>query len=133
MIGISSYIVIEAVITISSVVGISEYVISFFTVAIGTPLPELVVEVTAIRKRHYELALGDIIGSCLVDATLGIGLGPLFFHITVSIKSVLITGLYAALVSILTVSTLSIRGKNDKSRGTLIFLYLLSYLTLYLL
>lgn len=90
------------------------------------------VEVTAIRKRHYELALGDIIGSCLVDATLGVGLGPLFFHITVSSKNVLITGLYAALVSIVAVSTLSIRGKNDKkSGGTLIFLYLLSYLTLY--
>lgn len=134
LIGISSYAVIESTITISRSVGISEYIISFFLIAIGTSLPELVVEIIAIRQGYYELALGDIIGSCIVDATLGIGLGPFFFPITVSGRQILITGLYATLVSIATVSMLSIRGRNDKkSGGILLILYLLSYLTLYIL
>lgn len=132
-IGIGSYLVIESVITISKAVGVSEYIISFFLVALGTSLPELVVELAAIRKRHYELALGDIIGSCVVDATLAVGLGPLFFPVSVSGRNIVITGIYAVLASIVVVSTLSFRGRNDKKSGGLfIILYGLSYLTLFL-
>jgi cation:H+ antiporter len=76
-----SYVLIESVLVVSRQLGISEYIISFFLIAFGTSLPELVISVSAIRKRHYELALGDIVGSCLVDSTLGIGLGPLFFFL----------------------------------------------------
>ena len=46
-----------------------------FVVAIGTSLPELVVDLTAVRKREYELVIGDIIGSCIVDATISISIG----------------------------------------------------------
>jgi cation:H+ antiporter len=77
-IGLGSYAVIESSVAISRYLGVSEYLISFFLLSLGTSLPELVVEVSAIRKQHFDLAVGDIIGSCIVDATLAIGLGPLF-------------------------------------------------------
>ena len=93
-IGIGSYLIIESVITISTLLGVSEYIISFFIVSIGTSLHELAVGVAAIKRRHYELALGDIIGSCIVDATLAIGLGPLLFPITIAGSEILITGFY---------------------------------------
>ncbi len=47
-IGIGSYAVIESAITISRFFGISEYLISFFLVSLGTSLPELVVEVAVV-------------------------------------------------------------------------------------
>jgi cation:H+ antiporter len=132
-IGIGSYLLIESVTTISRALGISEYFISFFIVGLGTSLPELVVEVAAIRKRHYELALGDIIGSCIVDSTLAIGLGPIFFPIKVSGRAVLLTGLYSALVSSIVVSILVWRSVNDKRSGAFfILLYMLSLLIPYL-
>jgi cation:H+ antiporter len=132
-IGIGSYVVIESAVTIGRFFGISEYLISFFLISLGTSLPELVVGVTAIRKRHFDLAVGDIIGSCIVDATLAIGIGPIFFPIEVSGGSVLVTGLYAAFVSAIVVSVLMWRGVNDKRTGGLfILLYLSSYLLLYL-
>ena len=40
LIGVGSIILIESVITISRAFGISEYIISFFIVALGTSLPE---------------------------------------------------------------------------------------------
>lgn len=133
-IGIGSYAVIESAITISRFFGISEYLISFFLISLGTSLPELVVEVAAIRKQHYDLAVGDIIGSCIVDSTLAIGLGPIFFPIDVSGGSVLITGLYALAVSAIVVGVLTWRGVNDKRTGGLfILLYLGSYLLPYFL
>jgi cation:H+ antiporter len=133
-IGIGSYIVIESAIAISRFFGISEYLISFFLVSLGTSLPELVVEVSAIRKKHFDLAVGDIIGSCIVDSTLAIGLGPIFFPITVSGGSVLVTGIFAVFVSTVVVGVLIWRGVNDKTTGGLfILLYLSSYLLPYFL
>lgn len=128
-IGVGSYIVIKSSIEISRYFGIAEYIISFFLVSLGTSLPELVVGVAAIRKQHFDLAVGDIIGSCIVDSTLAIGLGPIFFPIYVTGPSVLITGLYAVFASMVVVGVLSWQGVNDRRTGMLfILVYLFSYL-----
>ena len=133
-IAIGSYAVIQSVITISSALGISEFIVSFFLVSLGTSLPELMVEIAAIRSKHYELALGDIIGSCLVDASLAIGLGPIFFPIQVSGPDIVITGLYALFASIAVVSILTWRGVNDRRTGFFfILIYFGSYLTTFFL
>jgi len=128
---IGSLIVIESVITLSSAFHISEYLISFFVVAIGTSLPELVVNFTAIRKSQYELMIGNTIGSCLFDACFSIGIGPLIFPIKVTGKLVMVTGFYAIFVSTIVTLTLVLREKVDKVTGAFfIILYLLSYTTL---
>jgi len=127
-VAIGAYVMIQSVITLSAVFGIPEYLISFFLVAIGTSLPELVVESTALRKKQSELAIGDAVGSCIVDASLSIGIGPIILPIEVSGELAMITGLYAILVSIVVISTLALREKVDKKAGVLfIVLYLLSY------
>jgi len=110
------------------------YLTSFFIVAIGTSLPELVADLTALRKKQYELAIGDDVGSCIVDATLSCGIGPLFFPIKVTGKLAMITGSYAILASIVVILTLALRERVDKKAGGLfIVLYLLSYVTLYVI
>jgi len=132
-VAVGSFIVIESVITMSAVLHVPEYFISFFVVAIGTSLPEFVVDLTAVRKKQYEIAIGDAIGSCLVDAGFSIGIGPLFFApIKVTGRLAETTGLYALLGSIVVISMLALREKLDKKAGLLfLVLYLLSYATLY--
>ena len=78
-VAVGAYAVIQSVIKLSAVFHISEYIVSFFVVAIGTSLPELVVDLIALRKKQYELAIGDAIGSCLVDASVSVGIGQFFF------------------------------------------------------
>lgn len=124
-IAVGSYLVVESTIAISSALGVSEYMISFFFLALGTSMPELVVSISAIRRRHFELAIGDIIGSCTVDATLAVGVGPLLFPIRVDGSAVLLTGIYAVISSLVVVTALSYRGINDKRSGGL---FLLIYL-----
>jgi cation:H+ antiporter len=43
-------------------------------VAIGTSLPELTLDLTAVRRGRVQLALGDIVGSNLTNLTLVLGL-----------------------------------------------------------
>ena len=127
-VAIGAYIVVQSVITLSTSFNISEYLISFFVVAIGTSLPELVVTITALRKRQYALSLGNVIGSCLFDASFSIGIGFFFFPQAVSGDLARTTGLYAILGSIVVILMLALRGKVDKKAGALfIFVYLLSY------
>ena len=134
-VAIGAFIMIESVITLSAFFQVSEYLISFFVVAIGTSLPELVVELAAIRKKQYELAIGDAIGSCVVDASFSIGIGPLIFGnppLAVSGGLIMTTGLYAIFGSIVVILTLALGERVNKMvGGFFIFLYLLSYATLY--
>jgi cation:H+ antiporter len=130
-VAIGAYVVIQSVIALSAVFQISEYLISFFVVAIGTSLPEFVVDLAAIRRQRYKLAMGDIIGSCIFDALFSIGIGPLISPITVSGELATITGMYAIFASTMVILTLALREKVDRISGAFfIFLYLLSYLIL---
>jgi cation:H+ antiporter len=130
---LGAYIVINSVVTMSSLLRVPEYVISFFVVAIGTSLPELAVDLTAVFKKQYEIAIGDAIGSCIVDAGLSIGIGPLIFPTAVSGRLAETTGLYALLVSAIVISTLALRRKVDRKAGIFfIALYGLSYGIFYL-
>lgn len=121
---------VRSVIILSQEFHVHEYLVSFFVVAIGTSIPELVVELQALRKKQYQLAIGDAIGSCLVDASFAIGIGQLFFPQKVSGELARVTGLYAMLGSIIVIVTLALREKLDRKAGTLfIALYILSYMT----
>ena len=127
-VAVGAYVLTQSVIKISSVLKISEFLISFFIVSIGTSLPELIVDVTAIRKKEYELAVGDIIGSCIVDTTISISIGNLLFPNIISGRLAMITGLYAIFASIIVIATLALRKKLDTKAGIFfIFVYLFSY------
>jgi cation:H+ antiporter len=128
-VAVGSYIVISSVIALSAVLHVPEYLISFFVVAIGTSLPELVVDLTAIRKKQYEIAIGDAIGSSIIDAGFSIGIGPLIFgEIFVSGRLAETTGLYALFCSFMVISILALRKKLDAKAGVLfIVLYFFAY------
>ena len=87
---------------------------------------------TAVRKRQCEIAIRDIIGSSIVDAGFSVGIGPLFFPITVSGRIAETTGLYALFCSVIVLSLLALRKKLDKNAGIVfIALYFFSYATMY--
>ena len=56
--------------TLAAGMGISETIIGFTVIALGTSLPELVTTLTAIRKKEESLSVGNIIGANIIDTTL---------------------------------------------------------------
>ncbi len=56
--------------TIARSFGISESIIGFTVIALGTSLPELVTTLTAIRKKEASLSVGNIVGANIIDLTL---------------------------------------------------------------
>ncbi len=127
-VAVGSVLIINSVIKLAEDIHIPEYFISFFIVAIGTSLPELFVDITAIKKKQYNIAIGDILGSCLVDTTLSIGLGQLLFPQKVSTALANQTILYTIIVTVIVIVLLALRRKLDKKTGIVfIILYFISY------
>ena len=56
--------------TIARGMGISEAIIGFTVIALGTSLPEFVTTLTAIRKKESGLSVGNIVGANIIDLTL---------------------------------------------------------------
>lgn len=71
---VSARVIVESASSIAVATGVRESVIGASIVAIGTSLPELSVDIVAARKGHLGLALGDIIGSCVTNITLVLGI-----------------------------------------------------------
>ncbi len=63
---------------------IPENVIGVLIVGIGTSLPELVADLTALRRRSCGIAIGDILGSNICDILLASGSGVLIIDFNVT-------------------------------------------------
>jgi cation:H+ antiporter len=113
---------VKALTELSSAFGVPEYLISFFGSSIGTSLPELLVDVTALRQGQRDLAFGDITGSCLVDASLSIGAGPLIAPTAVTAALALRGAGVAMIVMFVASFIIWLRRKHDRLSGSLLLL-----------
>jgi cation:H+ antiporter len=66
--------IVENAVKLASLAGLSEALIGFTIVAIGTSLPELATSIVAIRQGHIDLAVGNVIGSNIFNVFWVLGL-----------------------------------------------------------
>ncbi|MGI9608317.1 MAG: sodium:calcium antiporter [Acidimicrobiales bacterium] len=126
-VAIGAILVVEAFTRVAEDLGVPEYATSFLVLAIGTSLPELFVDARALRRGENALALGDIIGSSFVDATVSLGIGPALFPIAVS-PTAMRGSVIAAIVVALAVLLLLTREEHGRKSGIiLIGLYAIAY------
>lgn len=78
LLGISSRYAVESLIGIVEQVSIGIDVLSFFALAIGTSLPELVVSFKALRKGQGDIVVGNVIGSSMFNILLIGGIASVF-------------------------------------------------------
>lgn len=67
MLIVSSRWMIDSAINIASSFGISEFMIGLTILAIGTSLPEIATSLIALKKNEHDLAIGNVLGSCLFN------------------------------------------------------------------
>ena len=63
----------DAATDIATQLGVSEAVIGLTVVALGTSLPELVTSAVAARKGNSDIALGNVVGSCIFNVLFILG------------------------------------------------------------
>ena len=76
---IGSNLVVNNAIKIAEILNVSERVISFTVLAIGTSLPELVTAITSARKGEQDLLIGNVIGSNIFNIGIVLALPVAIF------------------------------------------------------
>lgn len=110
--------------------GVNDAFISLTLIACGTSLPELAASIAAARKKNTQLALGNIIGSNIFNATLILGVSAQVMPLTaggITIVDYLVMTA-AALIPLM----LGIGGKIGRASGLMMFFCFVAY-TSYLL
>ncbi len=64
---------VSGAVAIAQVLGVSEMVIGLTVVAIGTSLPELATSILATLRGQRDMAVGNIVGSCIFNLLLVLG------------------------------------------------------------
>jgi cation:H+ antiporter len=130
VVGGGAFVAVESFVDIADRFGLPEYITSFFVLSLGTSLPELVVDANALRRGESSLALGDLLGSSFVDATLSLGIGPTLFPASLS-ESAVRGGLVATGVVAVCIAMLARSEIYRRSTGvSLLLLYGLVYVSL---
>lgn len=75
---------VEGASDIATQMGVSQAVIGLTIVALGTSLPELATSIIASLKGHGDMALGNVIGSCIFNLLAIIGVTGLVTPLTAS-------------------------------------------------
>src|SRR3989344_1038989 len=96
----SAYFAVKYGINFANEIHIPAIIISLTVVAIGSCLPELMFSIRAVKNKHETLALGDILGTVIIDATLMLGIviliNPFYIEqilVIVTCGSMLIAGI----------------------------------------
>ncbi len=70
---VSASVMVNTGIFIARTLGLPEFLLGLVFYSISTSLPELMVNLTSLRRRVHGLAIGNILGSCVVNLTLVLG------------------------------------------------------------
>ena len=127
-VGLGATMAVRSLVDVAESLGVPEFLLAFFGASLGTSAPEIAVDLTALARGSPAIALGDALGSSLIDATLSIGAGPLVAPAAVTARLAVVGSLYA-LVAVAVVGTiLSVRRLHDRrSAAACLVLYLLAY------
>ena len=78
---VSSDYAVDAAVALAKIFNISDRVIGLTIVALGTFLPELVTSVTAALRGNADLAVGNVVGSCIFNLLFVLGTSALILPI----------------------------------------------------
>ena len=91
--------------------------------ALGTCLPELVFSIKAVKENKDSLALGDILGTVITDATIILGLVALISPFNYNIYNLYVTGGAMFLGGVLTMFFMRSEKTISKVEGLLLILF----------
>ena len=117
---------VDSAVEVASHLGISEMVIGLSVVAVGTSLPELAGTLSAAKKGHKEIAVGNVIGSNIANIFMVMGVLAMINDIVVE-QWVLNTTL--PLLMIITIATFGlIRVPFNRLSGSILYAFFLLFI-----
>ncbi|MFN3999555.1 calcium/sodium antiporter [Algoriphagus sp.] len=123
-----SELLVTNAVLISREFGISERVIGVTIVAIGTSLPELITSIIAALSKRTDLALGNILGSNIMNILSIIGITAIISPIEISEAFIQSDYLWMIGISLLLFPLMKTKMQISKAEGTILLLSYFAYL-----
>lgn len=129
MLLVGSHFIVTSSVDIANYLGINSLVIGMLVLGLGTTMPELFFCLSAVKKNHDSLAVGDILGTVLADATVVVGILALIDPFVFPKKVIYITGMFMVTAAF-TLFYFMRSGKNISKKESM---YLLSFYLVFIL
>ncbi len=120
---IGSYFTVEAATALAEELGVSAVLIGILVVGLGTTLPELSFSLKAVKRRDDSLAIGDLLGTVLADATMVVGVLALLSPFSFPKEIVYVTGTFMIMASFLLFYFMESGRRLTKKEGRLLFFF----------
>jgi cation:H+ antiporter len=125
---LSAYYTVEFGTRFASEIGLPVILISLTIVSLGTCLPELLFSIKAVKENHDGLALGDILGTVITDATIILGLVCLISPFQFNPVAIYITGTAMVLAALAVILFFKAGTLLTKREGILMIVLYILYL-----
>jgi len=125
---VGSELLVENAVLISREFGVSERVIGVTIIAIGTSLPELITSIIAALSKRTDLALGNILGSNIMNILSIIGLTAIIKPIGVSVEFINSDFLWMLGITVFLFPLMKTKMRVSKIEGALLLLSYGAYL-----
>lgn len=135
-IAVGALLLVEYGTVIATLLGISEYIVGVAMIALGTSLPELVTAIQSIKNKNGSLALGNIIGANMLNASLLIGLSGFVAGgngLPLTIKTIAISLPFLLFATLLVALPLLLKGKTFRFQGIMLIVCYVCYITFVIL
>ena len=96
---LGAHFTVVSVAAVAQNIGINPIVIGMLIVGLGTTMPELFFSLNSVKRRDDSLAIGDLFGTVLADATVVVGILAMVSPFAFPQKIIYITGSFMVLSS----------------------------------
>jgi len=100
MLLVGSHFTVTSATDLAHALKISPILIAMLVVGLGTTMPELFYSLKSVKKKDDGLAIGDIMGSVLADATIVVGILAVINPFSFPAKIVYVTGAFMVVASL---------------------------------
>lgn len=124
---VGAHYTVHSAIVMAKTLGIPPVLIGMLVVGLGTTVPELFFSIKCVRRRDDSLAIGDLLGTVLADATIVVGILALVTPFAFPFKIVSVTGTYMVVASLVLLFFMFSGRKISQKEGLLLFLFWISF------
>ncbi len=97
---VGAHFTVTSATSVANSLGVSPILIGMLIVGLGTTMPELFFSLRAIKKKDDSLAIGDLLGTVLADATIVVGILALVSPFAFPQKIIFVTGAFMVIASL---------------------------------
>jgi cation:H+ antiporter len=130
---VGSHFTVTSAVALANTFKITPILIGMFIVGLGTTMPEFFYSLKAICRKDDHLAIGDILGTVLADATIVVGvlafINPFYFPV----KIVYITGAFMLIGSLILLRFMRSGRVITKKEGFMLLAFWIAYVVIELI